>query len=142
LNMEGIYGDDKISNAYHLQVNNFESLYIENLGNGNFTTTPLPSYAQMGPTMDILTMDVNKDGYQDIIGVGNLYDTEVETLRYDASQGYVLLGNGDGTFDVSLSSGISCNTDMRTVSRIKINDQEHVLITSNNDKLNLFKLVN
>lgn len=142
LNIEGVYGDDKISNANHLQVYNFQSLYIENKGNGNFELTPLPSFAQIGPTMDILAMDVNNDGHQDIIGVGNLYDTEVETVRYDASQGYVLLGNGDGTFNESQNSGLSCNSDMRTVSAIKIGSQEHLLITSNNDTLNLFELVN
>ncbi len=142
LNMEGIYGNDNISNSNHLQVYNFESLYVENKGNGDFELTPLPSYAQIGPTTDILILDVNKDGYQDIIGVGNMYDTEVETVRYDASKGYVLLGNGDGTFAANHSSGISCNTDMRTVSKIKIGNQEHVFVTSNNDKLNVFKLVN
>ena len=29
-------------------------------------------------------MDVDKDGVDEIISIGNLYNTEVETVRYDA----------------------------------------------------------
>lgn len=142
LNMEGIYGNEKISTSHHLQVYDFKSLYVENLGNGNFKLMPLPSYAQIGPTTDISIMDVNNDGHDDIIGVGNLYDTEVETVRFDASQGYVLLNDGQGAFKALHDCGFVINGDMRTISKINIGNSLNILVTNNNDKVSVFELLN
>jgi hypothetical protein len=42
--------------------------------------------------------DINGDGNADIIANGNDYGTEVSVGRYDACNGYVLLGDGKGSF--------------------------------------------
>lgn len=140
LNIEGVYGSENISNAHHLTAYNFKSLYVENTGTGNFKIRYLPNEAQKSPTQDILINDINKDGHLDIIGVGNLYDAEVETIRYDASKGYVLLGDSKGQFQPLLNSGFSIDKDMRAISEIMINGVKHFIIASNNDVLKVFKL--
>ena len=38
-------------------------------------------------------LDINKDGYEDLIIAGAIYETEVETPRYDAGVGVVLISN-------------------------------------------------
>ena len=139
LNMEGIYGNEAIASSHHLKVYSFSSVYIENLGNGDFKITPLPAIAQRSPTMDFEITDINEDGYPDIVGVGNLYDAEVETIRYDASRGYILLGNGSGGFDVPDQSGLNCDKDMRAITSISIAGTDHFVIASNNDVLSIYK---
>ena len=94
-----IYGSDKLANATNYEAHNFESIILKNIGNGEFIIQPLPNQAQFGPTLGIETHDINNDGYLDLFGVGNVYDTEVETIRYDASKGYLLLGNDRGTYE-------------------------------------------
>ena len=140
LNIEGVYGSETIANSNHLIAYNFKSLYVENLGNGDFKISELPSYAQISPTQDFDIRDINKDGFLDIIGVGNLYDAEVETIRYDASHGYALLNDGKGHFKVLKDKGLNCYKDMRTISKIVINKLPFVVISNNNDSLSFYRM--
>jgi hypothetical protein len=96
----------------------------------------------MSPTLGFEIIDVNNDGFKDIIGVGNLYDAEVETVRYDASQGFVLFGNGKNEFKPQMRTGFSCNKDMRSINAIKIGGIEHFIVSSNNDTLSIFRKEN
>ena len=140
LDIENIYGEENISSSFHKQIYNLASLYVENNGNGTFSISELPVQAQFGPTKAFLNMDVNNDGHLDIIGVGNHYDAEVETIRYDANQGYVLLGNGLGEFTPLINSGFAVNKDSRAMAAITISGKPHLIVASNNDSLSLFKI--
>ena len=140
LNIEGIYGNDAIASSNHMIAYNFKSLYLQNNGNGSFKVTALPNYAQFSPTQDFEVQDLNNDGFMDLIGVGNLYDAEVETVRYDASYGYILLNDGKGNFHPSNNNGFFCDKDMRMVSKININNKPHFIVASNNDTLSIFKI--
>lgn len=142
LNIEGIYGENLIQNADQKQIYTLESKILENLGNGKFSLKDLPNLAQMAPTLDIEIIDLNRDGILDIVGVGNLYDTEVETIRYDASRGYILLGNRSGEFTSLRNSGLLIDKDMRQIASIRIGDRPHFIIASNNDDLTIYELIN
>lgn len=140
LNIESIYGNDKIASSNHMILYNFNSQYVENLGNGEFKIKDLPIEAQKGPTLDLEILDINSDGHLDIIGVGNIYDAEVETVRYDASKGYILLGDSKGNFEPISKSGFSVDKDMRAILRITINGRLHLVVANNNDTLKFFEL--
>jgi len=140
LNIEGIYGNDAIASSNHMIAYNFKSLYLQNNGNGSFNVMALPNMAQFSPTQDFEVQDLNNDGFMDLIGVGNLYDAEVETVRYDASYGYILLNDGKGNFLPSNNNGFFCDKDMRMVSKINIDNKPHFIVASNNDVLSIFKL--
>ena len=66
---------------------------------GQYVFRPFPNEAQIAPVQDCKISDVNNDGELDLILVGNHYDSEVETVRYDAGNGLILLGNKDQSFD-------------------------------------------
>ncbi len=76
----------------------FESCWIENKGKGQFSVHKLPIQAQVSPVNGIGFADINRDGKQDVLLVGNLYVREVETTRSDAGVGCVFLGDGKGGF--------------------------------------------
>ena len=63
---------------------------------GAFEFRPFPDDAQVAPVKDLAVQDLNADGRPDLILVGNDYGTEVETGRYDASNGVVLLNEEIG----------------------------------------------
>ncbi|WP_299895106.1 hypothetical protein [uncultured Aquimarina sp.] len=47
----------------------------------------------MGPTLVFEIDDFNDDGILDFIGVGVIYEAEVEIIRYDVNVGCILIGN-------------------------------------------------
>ncbi len=95
--LKDILGKDKLSRSLHLQATTFASTVLINRG-GGFERRQLPNLAQISPVNRIIVEDLDGDGHADLIIAGNMHDTEVETPRYDAGNGLVLLGNGHGDF--------------------------------------------
>ena len=138
--MSDIYGDEKLNKASHFVSYMFESILLKNNGNGDFEIQKLPNEAQIGPTLGIEIHDINNDGYLDVFGVGNIYDAEVETIRYDASKGYILLGGKDEKFSYLSDSSYFNNGEAKAVKKIMINNRVHFLILNKNDELKILKL--
>mgnify|MGYP006100121167 CR=1 FL=1 len=131
---------DKIEGAVIYQIENFESIVLIN-ENGRFKNTSLPIEAQVSPIKDAMINDFNNDGYQDVILIGNHYGVEVETTRYDAGNGLILLGDGKNNFTSlsSIKSGVNLFKDSRSISSLKLMDKNILVITSNKDSLNIVK---
>ena len=138
LEMKDIYGEDKLKDAFRLTAHMFETVYAENKGNGDFEITKLPNYVQTGPTLSLLSTDVNKDGHLDVMGVGAIYDAEVETIRYDSNYGYVLLGDGAGNFSLSQEYDPFVDSDAKDLVVLTINGVECYAVVSNNAPLEVF----
>jgi len=94
--LKEIYGE-KLETAYQREITTFASKVLLNTGSG-FKIMNLPVLAQMAPILSIETADLNDDGFDDLIVAGNIYETEVETPRYDMGNGLVLLSNGEDTY--------------------------------------------
>jgi hypothetical protein len=124
-----------------MKANYAESSYIENKGNGSFKLSALPRSVQVSPINGMTVTDVNNDGNEDVIMVGNDYGNEVFSGRYDACNGIVLLGNGKGGFTVSsfLASGFYVKGDGKALSKL-YNSKfgETIIATQNMDSLKAF----
>ncbi len=138
LEFNDIYGEDRLKDAYVYEVQQFESVYLKNDGDGSFTVIALPNVTQTGPTLSLLNEDVNKDGNLDIIGIGAIYDAEVETIRYDSNYGYTLLGDGKGNFTYNKSYDPFIDKDAKDLAQIMIGNMPHYLAVSNNASLEVF----
>lgn len=132
--LSDIYGEEKLDNALHLASYNFKSGVLRNDGGGQFVFVPFPDEAQVSSINSFLTHDVNADGLEDIILAGNLYVSEIETPRADASYGLVLLNGGDGNFDAidSNESGLFLNGDIKSMRFLKGDKQLSLIAGSNN----------
>ena len=73
-----------------LRSNYLRSAWVENLGDGNFAFHELPREAQAAPIFGTQVMDVNSDGYDDLIAIGNDYGAETGMGTLDALNGIVL----------------------------------------------------
>lgn len=137
-----IYGDDKLQEALFYSANYFQSVFIENKGNGKFEFHPLPVEAQLAPINAIIARDFNNDGNIDLVIGGNYFQTEVETPQYDAGKGLLLKGNGDGTFETSIllkNSGLTLLFDVKDLALISIQNRlPAILVTNNNNTIQLF----
>ena len=142
LNLEQIYGNENLTSATHYDATNFKSSIFINNGGKSFEIKSLPNDVQVAPTKAILDLDVNNDGNLDLILVGNHYPVEVETGRYDAHIGNVLLNNSDAQFkNESLqSTGFFTKRDNRDIKKIKIKGTDYLIVSSNRNGLEFFKL--
>ena len=138
LDMEGIYGKESLKDAFKSTVHAFETIYAQNDGQGNFNIVKLPIMAQLGPTLSFVTNDFNNDGIKDVMGVGAIYDAEVETIRYDSNYGYVLLGDENGNFTYTEEFDPFLNTDVKDITKMNIKGTVHYVAVSNNAPLAVF----
>ena len=122
---------------------NFKSVYIENLGNWKFNITPLPIKVQSAPIYAIETIDINKDGYKDIILGGNLSNTRVSTGKYNANHGMVLLSNKESGYNVLNPnlSGLKIKGDVRDIQEINIEGESYLIFARNNNSPVVYKII-
>ena len=133
-----IYGD-KINTSYNKKATNFKSILLVNQGNGNFKKNHLPELAQLLPILDTDGIDFNSDGFEDLVVVGNIYNTEVETPRLDNSYGLILISNQKNNYKVlsPLSSGLYIDGNAKSV---KVMNKKNIIIGRNNDSIISYKI--
>lgn len=139
------FGKERLKKSkYHFSAYTFKTSYIENLGNGKFEVRGLNSELQISSVFGMETADVNGDGYLDLITHGNWHEMEIETNIQDASVGYVMLGNGDGTFTPlhARNSGFYSPGNAKGLAKITVgkNKQPVYLVSNSNDKMTAYSL--
>ncbi len=136
-----VYGKANLDNSLSYEAKNFSTSYIENKGGGKFEIHTLSNYAQRSSVNAIIVRDFNRDGNLDIILAGNLYASEVETIRNDASIGLYLEGNGHGNFEPIpfKKSGLMIPNDAKELAEINTVNGKVILVANNNDFLQAIK---
>lgn len=138
--LEDIYGD-KLLEALHHKADMLYSVFLQNNGNGDFTIKKLPWQAQLSPLSDFEFVDLNNDGINEIISVGNLYNVEVETQRYDASIGAVFnFVEGEFVDIHSKDTGFYTTGDAREIISVNGNGKKLLIVTNNNGPLDVFEI--
>ncbi|WP_299553806.1 VCBS repeat-containing protein [Seonamhaeicola sp.] len=135
-NVEDIYSTQSLKDSKaHFKAYNFSSSYIENQGNSVFRMFPLPNEAQVSSVNSIIARDINRDGAIDLILSGNLYVSEVETPRNDASYGLYLEGDGKGNFNpmAPYKSGLYVKGDVKNAEWITLANKEQAILFAKND---------
>ncbi|MEP4884172.1 VCBS repeat-containing protein [Maribacter dokdonensis] len=142
MELKDVYGEEKLKNSLHYSADTFASVYIENLGNGQFKITDLPNVAQLSNLNDMLVRDFNGDGTLDVLAIGNLYVSEIETPRNDAGTGLLLLGDGNGSFSAKRGSeiGFFADRDAKKLVTLSNVQNDYFLVGNNNDVLQIFEL--
>ncbi|MCD9014045.1 FG-GAP-like repeat-containing protein [Parachryseolinea silvisoli] len=140
--MQNLLSPEELKDVVVLEANQLRSAYIENGGGGRFTLHALPMAVQVAPVNGMVTTDVNRDGHQDVLLVGNDYGNEVFAGRYDAFTGLVLLGDGKGAFRVvpSEQSGFYVPGDAKALVRVPMPKGELFLASQNRDSLKVFQV--
>jgi phage baseplate assembly protein gpV len=97
--------------------------------------------AQVSSINQILVKDYDNDGHLDALIAGNLYNSEVETPRNDASYGLFLKGDGNGNFQAVpvTQSGFFTTGDVKDLQQISIGNEVYILSIKNNDYIQFIK---
>jgi ASPIC and UnbV/FG-GAP-like repeat len=140
--IDSIITPDKMKDALKLSANNMASVVLINEGKGKFSLHPLPITAQMSALNGMIVDDLDADGYLDIVCNTNDYATEPLAGRYDALNGLVLKGNGNGGFTSlsALQSGVFINGNGKALAKIISADGKYLMLaTQNKGALQVYK---
>ena len=136
----GIYGET-LKDAKQFKATMFETAIFINNGN-NFETRILPYEAQFSTVNGIIVTDVNKDGHLDLILAGNMYESEIETTKADASKGIVLINDGNAMFTAlpSKQSGFVAEHNVKDLKFVEGKRNDFIFVGNNNEQIQLFSI--
>lgn len=137
LTFDQVYSNFDTNNAITHKATYFDSALLLNKNN-QFTFTALPNTTQVAPTNGILVLDIDNNGTEEIISVGNQYPVEVETGRYDAHTGTVMT-NDLKTISLQ-NSGFFNDKDARDIDQITIKGVKHIMVSNNRNSIEFFKI--
>lgn len=139
-NLKDIYGNG-LEKGLAYKAHLFESVVLQNEG-GKFKVVPLPKEAQFSTVQGIVVKDFDKDGFDDLLIAGNLFNAEIETTRADASVGCFFKGSEKNLLSKTLKpkdSGIFVPYDVKDIKSIDVNGKPCILVGINNNALYFFR---
>ncbi len=139
-----IYGQAMLDKSLNYQATTFASSWIENEGKGKFVIHELPRHIQWSSINDMEAI-LNGDASTTMIFGGNLYQSEVETPRNDASFGGVLSFEpikSEPLFQNGAQTGLFIKGEVRKIKSIRLGSdgKKAILFAVNNDSLKVFHL--
>ncbi len=139
-----VYGNQNLENALKYQARLFESVYIENLGDAKFRVSPLPDFAQLSAVNGIVIQDIDLDGFKDLIVAGNMYGSEIETVRNDAGFGMYLRNQKGKGFEAIpyQKSGFYMDGDIKSLIQINKGSDDWIIGAANQGTLKIIKITN
>jgi hypothetical protein len=140
--LDQLFGTSKLNTAIKKQVTTLSSSYFENLGNGQFNISSLPFWAQVSQVNDIFVKDFNGDGYNDLFLVGNNHFISTQLGQLDGQKGELLFGDGTGIFGQNSQMAPLVYGSAQVIKRLKIKQDDYLIIGVNNAAPILLKLTN
>ena len=138
--IDNIFSRSQLMNSRLLSADEFQSHVFINKGN-KFQSIPLPLIAQSSAIKAIETVDYNHDGNLDLILFGNISSVSTYFGSFDANNGILLEGYGNGTFSYvdQNKSGLNVNGEVRKIFFLDENKTK-IVLGMNNDQLIFYKL--
>ncbi len=139
--VQEIFGNE-IKDAQIKLVNYQASGVAYNDGKGHFSFKKLPLNVQLSSVNALKIIDVNQDGYPDIIAAGNFMDLIPQFCSVDASYGHILLNDKKGGFfEMSPSAtGIYVPGQTRDIISIKYKKEDYIIFLENNEVPVMYKM--
>lgn len=140
--IQQLFSKELIASSVVKQFNYVPSCVAINQGDGKFSIRILPEMSQLSCINTILPIDVNGDGFIDLVTGGNQFGFLPQFEKLDGSFGDVLINNGKGDFkwQQAKQTGLNFSGELRDIVAIKNKRGTHVLFLQNNDYPRLFKL--
>jgi hypothetical protein len=132
--LEEVYTPEMLANSLRLEAREFASCVLMSSPGGAYKLMRLPQQAQLSSVNGILVDDFDGDGHEDVLLAGNMWQSEVETMRNDASIGLFLRGDGQGGLQpVPLAeSGFFANGDVKRMASLRLADGRRCAVLANN----------
>ncbi|MEK6153303.1 VCBS repeat-containing protein [Flavobacteriaceae bacterium 3-367] len=131
--LEDLFSSKKLQEASKKKVYELASCYFENRGDGSFLKSTLPVMAQASTVQDMAIWDFDRDGYQDVLLLGNNYEISTQLGRMDASHGILLRFTPKSAFTWDSKVSLDISGPIRSIEKINVLGKEQYIIGRNND---------
>jgi enediyne biosynthesis protein E4 len=140
--IQELFGPELVKPAVVKLFNYASSCVAVNKGNGNFSIQKLPVMAQLSCINAFQPIDINGDGFVDMVTGGNQFGFLPQFEKLDGSFGDVLLNDGKGNFiyQDAKKTGLNLRGEVRDISIIKNSTGTYLLFLQNNDFPVYYKL--
>jgi hypothetical protein len=140
--VQDLFPKAMIASSVVKQFNYASSSVAINNGGGYFTVKPLPFMSQLSCINSIQPLDINEDGFIDLVSGGNQFGFTPQFEKLDGSFGDVLINDGKGNFiwQDAKRTGLDIGGELRDIATIKTSRGTFLLFTQNNDYPLLYKL--
>jgi hypothetical protein len=133
--MQQLFPAEVLNKCIVKQFNYASSIIALNKGNGKFIIQKLPPLAQISSINAMYQMDVNNDGFPDLIIGGNKFGFPPQFGRLDASYGDVLINNHKGNFtrlDYN-KTGLEIKGEIKDILEVSSARKKYLLFLVNNE---------
>lgn len=133
--MNELFPQDVLNKSIVKVFNYGSSIIAFNKGNGHFVIQKLPPLTQISSINAIHQMDINHDGFTDLILGGNKYGFPPQFGRLDASYGDVLINDQKGGFTRldNVQSGLEIRGEVKDILEIPSAKKDYLLFLINDD---------
>lgn len=140
--IKGLFVEELVAKAKHLQFNYCPSVIAWNEGNGKFRVEKLPVEVQLSSLNAVAVMDINHDQQPDLVLGGNKFGFPPQFGRLDANQGQLLINEGKGQFRVltGLSTGMHLRDEVKQLLPLQLNGEKALIMAINNRKPVIYRL--
>jgi hypothetical protein len=128
------FTEQEVKESQYFKAYTLETIVLENKDGKWFEPKTLPVQIQFSPVFGLLIDDLNHDGYQDIIAIGNSMHEETTFGNYDASYGSILINKGEFQWESTKPSHTNFNAegDKRALVSMPLADGNTAFIMSDN----------
>ena len=137
--LEEIIEKNALNKAQLLEVQELRSGYLLN-EEGNFRFVPFQKELQMAPITDFLVYDFNQDGKDELLVGGNYFGVKPYHGRFGTFPGAVITDNNE----VILGHRLGLDFQEKSIRHMNIithNKQPYLLVSFNNDSIQLYELI-
>jgi hypothetical protein len=139
--IDDMFSAEELKDVNKRKATCLETALFENR-NGKFVRRSIPLQAQFSPVYRILSDDVDRDGYTDIILLGNNDYPRLKIGKMDANFGTVLLNDGRGNFTYAgqKETGLLVAGDVKDAAIVRANGSRYLLLGINNAGVLTYRL--
>jgi len=134
-----IFDENALKTASLLEVNNLNSGYLKN-ENGLFYFYKFPITLQVSPITALVIYDFDKDGKDDVLAGGNYFGVKPFQGRFDGFSGALIKNETDIILGHEIGLKLT-NKSVRDLNIIPVGKNNYLLVTINNAKAQVYKLI-
>ena len=137
--IDEIIDPNTLKAAAVLEVNELRSGYLKN-ENGRFTFVPFGFNMQVAPITALLEYDFDQDGNTEILAAGNYFGVKPQQGRFDSFRGALI--KNENEIRSAYETGLDLiRKPVRHLNIITLDGKHYLLVTVNNDKAQVYKLI-
>ena len=138
--VEEIFDPEMLQRSSILEVHELRSGYLEN-DNGKYKFTAFGSDLQLAPLMDFLVYDFDNDQNDELLVGGNYFGVKPYHGRFGSFPGALISERNEVILGHQIGLDLM-GRSLRNFRIITLNNQPYLLATFNNEKAQVYKLIN